>query len=138
MRLIARRGCLLLMILLSAWLANGFIDVRAGVPTIGPMQIVHCVVNRRLGYVDPYESLSITFINRRDAPADDVHFVVQYAGHTAQLDDRGAFSKDVKIEHVFRAFWNLRFAGSEPTSCVADYVHFRDGSSWSSNNEGGL
>ena len=103
---------------------------RADVPTVTPVQILQCTVNRHLGYVDPYQSVSITFVNHRDAQADEVHFTVLYAGRTAHIDDRGAFSKDIKIEHKFRAFWNVLFIGAEPTSCTADFAHFSNGDSW--------
>lgn len=117
---------------LALFSAGDVAAARADVPTVGPVQILQCTVNRRLGYVDPYQSISITFVNRRDAQADDAHFAVLYAGRTAHIDDRGAFSKGIKIEHTFRAFWNVLFVGAEPTACAVDYVHFANGDAWPS------
>ena len=119
-------------ILFAAFTIGDVADARPDVPTVEPVQILRCTINRRLGYVDPYQPVWIAFVNRRDALADDVHFTVLYAGRTAHIDDRGAFSTGIKIEHTFRAFWNVLFVGAEPTSCAVDYVHFSNGEAWAS------
>jgi hypothetical protein len=104
--------------------------VRAAASGAGPVQVLDCRINRRLAFVDPYRSATVTFANRDGAVADAILFSIEYAGQTANLTDRGAFAKDVNVEHDFRAFWNVPFVGPAPAKCAVLYVHFADGSSW--------
>jgi hypothetical protein len=117
--------------LLAVSFAGGFGRANAGEPGTAPVQVVRCTVNQRRGYVDPYKSVSIDFVNLRDAPADEVRFTVRYAGRTSHILDRGTFSKAVRIDHIFHEFWGALFVGSNAMSCTVDYVHFADDSAWS-------
>jgi hypothetical protein len=95
-----------------------------------PIQILKCSVNQNRAYVDPYQAISIAFVDRGDVSADEVKFAITYAGHAAVLRDSGVFSKDATIDHAYKAFWGMRFEGPTPSACIIEYVHFRDGSSW--------
>jgi hypothetical protein len=130
----ALRGLRVLVVgaaLLAASFAGGLGRADAGERGMTPVQVVRCTVNQRRGYVDPYQSVSIGFVDRYDAPADEVRFTVRYAGRTAHILDRGTFSKAVRIDHIFREFWGALFAGSNVTSCSVEYAHFADNTAWS-------
>jgi hypothetical protein len=107
----------------------GIAPARAVAPGSGPVQLLECRIHRRMGYVEPYRSVTITFVNTGNAGVDEVRFKIQYAGHTATLVDRGTFSKDVAIAHTYPAFWNVPFAGAKPDACMVDSVRYAGASS---------
>jgi hypothetical protein len=112
----------------ALFLAGGAAHAAAFSPA--PVQLLDCKINHRSAFVDPYKSVTIAFVNRGDGVVDDVHFRIRYADRTADLSDKGTFAKDVSVDHTFRAFWNVLFAGSTPASCSVEYVHFANGRSW--------
>jgi hypothetical protein len=71
----------------------------------------------------------LAFTNRRAMPAQEVRFTVEYGGHTEHIVDRGTFSQNVRIDHSFNGFFNVRYRGPAP-SCTVDYVEFQDASVW--------
>jgi hypothetical protein len=117
------RAGIALLVCLAASCFAGTAPARAGVSAPGAVQLLECRINRRLGFVDPYRPVTIAFVNRGDASIGTVRFTIEYAGRTATLIDRGTFSKDVTIEHDFRAFWNVPYAGALPQKCAVDSVN---------------
>ena len=95
-----------------------------------PIEIKQCRIQNSRGFVAPYRSMLLTFLNRNDVAADEVRFNVQYNGRTEHVTDRGIFSRGAMIVHQLEGLWNAPFAGSAPTSCAIEHVHFQDGSSW--------
>jgi hypothetical protein len=120
--IVFRAGIALLVCLAASSFADAA-PARA-VSASGAVQVLECRIYNRLSYVDPYRPVTITFVNRGDVSVDAVRFTIEYAGRTATLVDRGTFSKDVTIEHAFRAFWNVPYAGAAPQKCVVDSVHY--------------
>jgi hypothetical protein len=118
------RAGIALLVCLAASSFAATAPARAGVPASGAVQVLDCRIYRRLAYVDPYRPVTITFVNRGDAAVDTVRFTIEYAGRTATLVDRGTFSKDVTIEHAFRAFWNVPYRGAVPQKCEVESVHY--------------
>jgi hypothetical protein len=118
------RAGIALLVCLAATSFAATAAVRAAVSASEPVQVVECRIYNRMSYVDPYRPVTITFVNRGDVSVDAVRFTIEYAGRTATLVDRGTFSKDVTIEHPFRAFWNVPYAGAVPQKCVVDSVHY--------------
>jgi hypothetical protein len=115
---------------LLLWSESG--AARASAPA--PVQLLDCRINHRMSFVDPYRAATIAFVNRGDTTVDDIHFRIRYAGQTADVLDRGSFSKDVNVNHDYRVFWNVPFAGAKPSSCSVEYVHFADGRSWAAES----
>jgi hypothetical protein len=112
-----------------ATLLFGSANARAVVSAAGPVAVLQCSIHRRMGYVAPFHSATITFVNRGDVSLDEVRFTLNYAGRTTTLVDRGTFAKGVTIEHAFSAFWNVPYAGATPQRCVVDSVHYARSSS---------
>jgi hypothetical protein len=75
----------------------------------------------------------VTFMNDSRAVADDVRIRVATARSDAfELTDRGKFSPDVAIAHVFRPPTDRDMEPARVVACSASYVHFENNASWSS------
>jgi hypothetical protein len=94
-----------------------------------PVVVDDCRITNTRSYVSAFRPLMLAFTNRRAMPAEEVRFTVQYGGHTEHIVDRGTFAQNVRIDHAFNGFFNVRYAGPAPT-CRVDYVEFRDASVW--------
>jgi len=94
-----------------------------------PVVVDDCRITNTRSYVSAYRPLMLAFTNRRATPAEEVRFTVQYGGHTEHIVDRGIFARNVRIDHWFNGFFNVRYAGPAP-SCRVDYVEFQDASVW--------
>jgi hypothetical protein len=95
-----------------------------------PVDIDACRIASNRGYVSAYKPIELSFTNQGAAPADEVRFTVVYAGRTEQITDRGAFAQNVRIDHAFAGFYNVRYRGPSPSICRVDYVGFSDGTAW--------
>jgi hypothetical protein len=105
------------------------LEIAAIVFAVNPVVIEECRIDNTRSYVSADRPLVLAFTNRRATPADEVHVTVRYAGRTEHIVDRGIFSRDVRIDHAFRGFYNARYLAAPPT-CTVDYVEFQDGSTW--------
>jgi hypothetical protein len=99
------------------------------VTSLSPIIVDECRLNTNRSYVSADRPLVLAFTNRRATPADEIRFTVEYARRTEHITDRGTFSQNVRIDHAFNGFYNVRYQGLPPT-CTIDYVEFRDGSTW--------
>jgi hypothetical protein len=98
-----------------------------------PVVVDDCRITNTRSYVSAFRPLMLAFTNRRATPAEEVRFTVQYGGHTEHIVDRGTFSQNVRIDHSFNGFFNVRYRGTAP-SCRVDYVEFEDASVWMSGS----
>ena len=77
-----------------------------------------------------YRSLQLTFKNTEDAVATQVAFDVTHGGERTTVIDRGRFSKDVAIEHVFfNEFLDTGYSRI-PDACTVAAITFADGHRW--------
>jgi hypothetical protein len=95
-----------------------------------PVDINSCRIASNRGYVSAYKPIVLSFTSRRAAPANEVRFTIDYAGRTEQITDKGAFLQNVRIDHAFAGFYNVRYRGPSPSVCRVDYVGFSDGTVW--------
>jgi hypothetical protein len=95
-----------------------------------PVAIDQCRIIANRAYVSAYKPILLSFTNQRIAPANEVRFTIRYAGRTEQIDDKGSFLENVRIDHAFNGFYNLRYRGPSPSVCRVDYVGFSDGTAW--------
>jgi hypothetical protein len=73
----------------------------------------------------------ITFTNDSRTVADDVTIRVASAHSDAfELTDRGKFSPDVAIAHVFRPPSDRTIEPARAVACSVSYAHFENDSSW--------
>jgi hypothetical protein len=115
---------------LVAWSAMPIESTAAlTVTSMSPIVITDCRISNTRSYVSGYRPLVLAFSNRRAVPADEVRFTVEYAGRTERIVDRGTFSQNVRIDHAFDGFYNVRYRGPS-ANCSVDYVEFQDGSVW--------
>ena len=73
--------------------------------------------------------LQLSFRNTDDAVATQVSFDVVHGGEHTTVTDRGRFSKNVLVEHVF----NDQFGGGFERSadaCIVAAITFADGRRW--------
>jgi hypothetical protein len=94
-----------------------------------PIVIDDCQVLHTGTYVSAFRPIVLSFTNRGGASADVVRFTVEYGGRKEQITDKGLFAQNVRIDHAFSGFYNVRYAGPPPL-CSVDYVEFSDGSAW--------
>ena len=95
-----------------------------------PIRIDDCHILNSRFYA--HRSLALTFTNRLSTAADEVRFMITYAGKVAQVTDKGTFSPGIGIHHAFDVFPSelYYYYGSWPKDCAVEYVHYSDGSSW--------
>ena len=122
-----RRGIGIVALVWGALLTQG--TAALAITSINPVTINDCRISNTRSYVSAYKPIVLVFTNRRAVPADEVRFTVEYGGRTEHVSDRGTFSQNVRIEHAFSGFYNVRY-GSPPPNCTVDYVEFRDGTVW--------
>ena len=72
----------------------------------------------------------VVFSNQREVVADKVIFLVVYNGAERRIVDVGRFSTGVSIIHEFPTGFAYGTRGE--TSCSVLFVHFVDGSQWTS------
>ena len=94
-----------------------------------PIAIDGCQVLHTRSFVSAFRPVIISFTNLRTTSAIAVDFTVEYAGHSEHITDSGLFAQNVRIDHRFAGFYNVRYAGPPPR-CSVDYVKFSDGSRW--------
>jgi hypothetical protein len=97
--------------------------------SLNPITIEECRVAGTRSYVSAYRPLELVFTNRAAVAAQEVRFTVQYAGRTVHIVDKGTFSQNVRIDHNFASFYNVRYRGPS-ANCAVDYVAFADGTTW--------
>jgi hypothetical protein len=114
---------------LIAWCALTQGATALAVSSLNPVVVDDCRISNTRSYVSAYRPLMLAFTNRRAMAADEIRFTVQYGGRTEHIVDRGTFSQNVRIDHSFNGFYNVRYGGPSP-SCTVDYVEFRDASVW--------
>jgi hypothetical protein len=77
----------------------------------------------------------VTFMNDSRAVADDIRIRVASARSDAfELTDRGTFSPDVAIAHVFRPPTDRTIEPARRIACSVSYAHFEDNETWSAKN----
>ena len=130
-RLLALTKRVALVISFSAIVAAGAaiprIAVAAPLEETTPIQMPAC----RINWTRTGTKIKMNFINLQAAPADVVHFTIVYGGVTREITDRGTFSQGVRIAHIFPVEYGM-LGPSLPEKCVVDYVHFSNGTTWSS------
>ncbi len=80
------------------------------------------------GICPQLNSRQISFVNHAPVAAKDVKFVVNYAGASETIDERGTFSPDVAIEKSFAPSADL--FGNGAANCSVASVTFADGTTW--------
>lgn len=101
----------------------------SAVTSPSPIAVNDCRISNTRAFVSTYRPVALVFTNHGSVPANEIRFSVEYAGHTEHIIDKGTFAQNVRIEHTFSGFYNVRFDGSSPR-CSVDYVEFVDGSVW--------
>jgi hypothetical protein len=95
-----------------------------------PIRLDDCRIMNTRSYVSAYKPITLSFTNLRASSADNIRFVVQYAGRTEHITDKGTFAQNVTVTHAFNGFYNSRYVGAALCSCTVEYAHFSDGSTW--------
>jgi hypothetical protein len=98
--------------------------------SLAPVDINECRIVGNRAYVSAYKPIVLSFTNRRAIPVNVVRFSIAYAGLTERIVDRGTFSQNVRIDHAFDGFFDVRYRGAAPSSCRVDFVGFSDGTAW--------
>jgi hypothetical protein len=94
-----------------------------------PVDINQCRIVANRAYVSAYKPIVLSFTNRRAMAVNVVAFTIGYAGLTERIIDRGTFSQNVRIDHTFDGFYDVRYRGAAPSICRVDYVGFLDAAS---------
>lgn len=95
-----------------------------------PVDINECRIVANRADVSAYKPIVLSFTNRRATAANVVAFTIDYGGQTERIVDRGTFTQNVRIDHAFAGFYNVRYRGPSPSVCRVDYVGFSDGTAW--------
>jgi hypothetical protein len=98
--------------------------------SVAPVDINECRIVANRAYVSAYKPIVLSFTSRGAIAVNVVRFSVVYAGLTERIVDRGTFSQNVRIDHAFDGFYDVRYRGAAPSSCRVDYVGFSDGTVW--------
>ncbi len=75
-----------------------------------------------------YSWLRMRFTNTKPVAADEIVFLVQYGYQQRTIDDKGVFSQNIAIDHMFPLAFANR-GGRDETSCKVVRVHYVDGTS---------
>jgi hypothetical protein len=123
-----RPVCIIALAVAGALLSQNVVGLAA--IATAPIRLDNCRITNTHSYVSAYKPLTLSFTNLRASTADKIRFVVQYAGRTEHITDKGTFAQNVTVTHAFNGFYNSRYVGAAPSSCTVEYAHFLDGTIW--------
>lgn len=123
-----RTICTIVLAVAGALLSQNAVGLAAA--GTDPIRLDDCRITNTRSYVSAYKPITLSFTNLRASTADNIRFVVQYAGRTEHITDKGTFAQNVTVTHAFSGFYNSRYVGAAPSSCTVEFAHFLDGSTW--------